>query len=96
LFNLAFLLLFFFCCFFLFFSQAEAIFCNVTAVDNATVTQALMVVKDLATSTEPANTSIFPRDLNTSNYIITNTVDLLIVNFNQGGTTDITAVCLLL
>ena len=87
---------FFWCCCFLLFSQAEAIFCNVTVVDNATVTQALMVVKDLATSTERANTSIFPRDLNTSNYIITNTVDLLILNFNQGGTTNITAVCSLL
>ena len=91
--NLAFLLFVFFL---FFFSQAEAIFCNVTVVDNARVAQALMVVKNLATSTEPANTSIFPRDLNTSNYIITNTVDLLIVNFNQGGTADITAVCLLL
>ena len=67
-----------------------------TVVDNATVAQALTLVKDLATSTVPTDTSIFPRDLNTSNYIITNTVDLLIVNFNQGGTTDVTVVCLLL
>ena len=55
-----------------------------------------MVVDQLANITVPTDTSIFPRDLNTSNYIITNTVDLLITNFNQGGTTDLTAVCLLL
>jgi len=68
----------------------------VTVVDNVTVAQALMVVDQLANITVPTNTSIFPRDLNTSNYIITNTVDLLILNFNQGGTTNITAVCSLL
>jgi len=82
--------------FFIFFSQAEAIFSNVTVVDNVTVAQALMVVDQLANITVPTNTSIFPRGLNTSNYIITNTVDLLISNFNQGGTTNITAVCSLL
>jgi len=78
------------------FLQAEAIFSNVTVVDNVTVAEALMVVDQLANITEPTTFSIFPRDLNTSNYIITNTVDLLITNFNQGGTTDLTAVCLLL
>jgi len=78
------------------FLQAEAIFSDVTVVDNVTVAQALMVVDQLANITEPTTFSIFPRDLNTSNYIITNTVDLLITDFNQGGTTDLTAVCLLL
>ena len=78
------------------FLQAEAIFSNVTVVDNVTVAEALMVVDQLANITVPTNTSIFPRELNTSNYIITNTVDLLILNFNQGGTTNITAVCSLL
>jgi len=68
----------------------------VTVVDNVTVAQALMVVDQLANITVPTDTSIFPRDLNTSNYIITNTVNLLTVNFNQGGTTNITAVCSLL
>jgi len=68
----------------------------VTVVDNVTVAQALMIVDQLANITVPTDTSIFPRDLNTSNYIITNTVNLLIVNFNQGGTTNITAVCSLL
>ena len=82
--------------FLIFFSQAEAIFSNVTVVDNVTVAEALMVVDQLANITVPTNTSIFPRELNTSNYIITNTVDLLILNFNQGGTTNITAVCSLL
>ena len=67
-----------------------------TVVDNVTVAEALMVVDQLANITVPTNTSIFPRELNTSNYIITNTVDLLILNFNQGGTTNITAVCSLL
>jgi len=78
------------------FLQAEGIFSNVTVVDNVTVAEALIVVNNLNNLTVPTDTSIFPRDLNTSNYIITNTVDLLITNFNQGGTTDLTAVCLLL
>ena len=76
--------------------QAEALFSNVTVVDNVTVAMALTFVSNLATITQPTTISIFPRDLNTTNYIVTSTVDLLIMNLDQGGTTNITAVCSLL
>ena len=61
-------------------------------VDEATLAMALDIVSELTTLTEPTTVSIFPRDLNTSNYIITNTVDLLLLSLDQGGATDIIAV----
>ena len=76
--------------------QAEALFSNVTVVDNVTIAMALMFVSSLVTITQPTTISIFPRDLNTTNYVITNTVDLLIRNLDQGGATNISAVCSLL
>ena len=76
--------------------QAEDFYSNVTVVDEATLAMALDIVSELAIYTDPTSISIFPRDLNTSNYIITNTVDLLLLSLEQSGTTDITAVCSLL
>jgi len=76
--------------------QAEDFYSNVTVVDEATLAMALDIVSELAIYTDPTSISIFPRDLNTSNYVITNTVDLLLLSLEQGGTTDITAVCSLL
>jgi len=76
---------------FLYFLQAEELY-SVTVVDNETLSAVLGVVNNLATLTEPTTISIFPRDLNTSNYIITNTVDLLLLRLDQGGATHVTAV----
>jgi len=72
--------------------QAEDFYSNVTVVDEATLAMALDIVSELAIYTDPTSISIFPRDLNTSNYVITNTVDLLLLSLEQSGTTDITAV----
>ena len=74
-------------------SQADELFSNVTVVDSASVAVALGLVSDLVVITQPTTISIFPRDLNTTNYVITNTVDFLITNLDQGGTTNVTAVC---
>jgi len=51
---------------------------------------ALQIVNDLAIFTEPTSVSIFPRDLNTSNFVITNTLDLLYRNLDETGITTIT------
>ena len=72
--------------------QAEDFYSNVTVVDEATLAMALDIVSELAIYTDPTSISIFPRDLNTSNYVITNTVGLLLLSLEQSGTTDITAV----
>ena len=76
--------------------QAEDFYSNVTVVDEANLGMALDIVSELAIYTDPTSISIFPRDLNTSNYIITNTVDLLLLSLEQGGTAYITAVRALL
>jgi len=64
----------------------------VTVVDEAALAMALDIVSELTTLTEPTTVSIFPRDLNISNYIITNTVDMLVLSLDQGVTMDIIAV----
>lgn len=51
---------------------------------------ALQIVNDLAIFTEPTSVSIFPRDLNTSNFVLTNTLDLLYRNLEETGITTIT------
>ena len=61
-------------------------------VDDEMLAMAMTLVRRLAIITEPTTISIFPRDLNTTNYVITNTVDLLTINLDQGGTTNIAAV----
>ena len=63
-----------------------------TVVDDETLSAILDIVSNLTILTQPTTLSIFPRDLNTSNYIITNTVDLLLLSLDQGGATDIIAV----
>ena len=83
-------------CWNFFILQAEELYSVVTVVDNETLSAVLDVVSNLTTLTEPTTASIFPRDLNTSNYIVTNTVDLLLLSLDQGRTTHVTAVCSLL
>ena len=72
--------------------QAEELFSNVTVVDDEMLAMTLTLVRRLAIITEPTTISIFPRDLNTTNNVITNTVNLLTINLDQGGTTDIASV----
>ena len=72
--------------------QAEELFSNVNLVDDETLAMALTLIRRLAIITQPRTISIFPRDLNTTNYVITNTVDLITINLDQGGTTDIASV----
>ena len=59
-------------------------------MNEATLSMALQIVNDLATFTEPTAVSIFPRDLNTSNFVLTNTLDLLYRNLEETGITTIT------
>ena len=58
------------------------------------VGQARSLVDQLVVITEPTLTSIFPQDLNTTNFILTTAIDSLIVNLNETGTANVLDVSL--
>ena len=58
------------------------------------VDEARSLVDQLVVITEPTLTSIFPQDLNTTNFILTTAIDSLIVNLNETGTANVLNVSL--
>ena len=52
------------------------------------------LVDQLVVITEPTQTSIFPQDLNTTNFVLTTVIDSLISNLNETGTANVLDVSL--
>ena len=59
------------------------------------VGEARSLVDQLVVITEPTQTSIFPQDLNTANFVLTTAIDSLIMDLGGNDTADVLDVSLM-